>query len=83
MEKNVPEKTNQFSNILVNFLKHKFHSFIHQYLYSSLLGPGLFFTFVISFTQTVGLLGGVISPSQGSYLNTGQHEHRINAHRHR
>jgi hypothetical protein len=28
--------------------------------------------------QTVGLLGGVISSSQGLYLNTGQHKHRIN-----
>jgi hypothetical protein len=33
------------------------HSFIHQWLYSPLLGPGLFFSFVIFFTQTVGLLG--------------------------
>jgi hypothetical protein len=31
------------------------------------------------FTQTVGLLGRVISPSQGRYLYTGQHKHRINA----
>jgi hypothetical protein len=38
------------------------HSFIHQWLYSPLLGPGLF-SFVISFTHTVGLLGWVISPS--------------------
>jgi hypothetical protein len=30
------------------------------------------------FSQTVGLLGRVISPSQGRYLNTGQHKHRIN-----
>jgi hypothetical protein len=57
-----------------------FHSFIHQWLYSTLLGPGLFFSFVIFFTQTVGLLGRVISPSQGRYLHTGQHKHRINAH---
>jgi hypothetical protein len=34
------------------------------------------------FTQTVGLLGRVISPSKGPYLHTGQHKHRINAHRH-
>jgi hypothetical protein len=33
------------------------HSFIHQWFYSPLLGPGLFFSFVIIFTQTVGLLG--------------------------
>jgi hypothetical protein len=29
------------------------------------------------YTQSVGLLGLVISPSQGFYLNTGQHKHRI------
>jgi hypothetical protein len=34
------------------------------------------------FSQTVGLLGRVISPSQSRYINTGQHKHRINAHRH-
>jgi FAD synthase len=28
--------------------------------------------------QTVGLLGRVIGSSQGLYLNTGQHKHRIN-----
>jgi hypothetical protein len=32
------------------------------------------------FTQTVGLFGRGISPSQGRYLQTGQHKHRINAH---
>jgi hypothetical protein len=55
-------------------------SFIPHRLYSTLLGPGLFLSFVIFFTQTVGLLGRVISPSQGRYLHTGQHEHKINAH---
>jgi hypothetical protein len=58
----------------------QFHSFIHQWLYSPLLGPGLFFTFVIFFTQTVGLLGQEISSSQGRYLHTLQHKHRINEH---
>jgi hypothetical protein len=28
--------------------------------------------------QAAGLLGQVINPSQGLYLNTGQHKHRIN-----
>jgi hypothetical protein len=51
------------------------HSLIHQRLYTSLLGPGLFFSFVIFvFTQTVGLLGRGIGPSQGLYLQTGQHK---------
>jgi hypothetical protein len=34
------------------------------------------------FTQWVGLLGWGISPSQGSYLYTKQHKHRVNTHRH-
>jgi hypothetical protein len=55
-------------------------SFIHQWLYSPLLGPGLFFSYVIFFTQTVELLGRVISPSQGRYVHAGQHKHRINTH---
>jgi hypothetical protein len=56
------------------------HSFIHQWLYSPLLGPGLYLIFVIFFTQTVGLLGRVLSPSQGRYLHTGQLKHRVKAH---
>jgi hypothetical protein len=52
------------------------HSLIHQRHYSLLLGPGLFFSFVIFLTQTVALLGRWISPSQGRYLHTGQHKHR-------
>jgi hypothetical protein len=35
-----------------------------------------------SYTQSVGLIGREISPSQGRYLHTGQHKYRINAHRH-
>jgi hypothetical protein len=30
-----------------------------------------------SFTQSIGLLGWGINPSQGRYLHTGQHKHRI------
>jgi hypothetical protein len=51
------------------------YSFIHQLFYGPLLRPGLFFSFVVIFTQTVGLLGRVISTSQGRYLHTGQHKH--------
>jgi hypothetical protein len=32
------------------------------------------------FSQTVGLLGGVISPSHGRYLYIGQHKHRKRIH---
>jgi hypothetical protein len=59
-------------------LEYRF-SVIYQWFYSPLLGPGLFFSFVIFFTQSVGLLGRVFSPSQGRYLYTGQHKHTINA----
>jgi hypothetical protein len=52
--------------------------FFFQWLLQPLQGPGLFFSSVtIFFTQTVGLLGRVISPSQGRYLYTGKHKHRI------
>jgi hypothetical protein len=34
------------------------------------------FIFFFGCTQSVGLLGRVISPSQGLYLNTGQYKHR-------
>jgi hypothetical protein len=56
------------------------HPFIHRWLYNPMLGHGLFFNFIIFLTQTFGLLGRVISPSQGRYLHTEQHDHRINAH---
>jgi hypothetical protein len=54
------------------------HSFIRQWLHSPLLGPGLFFSFIIVCTKTVGLLGRVISPSQGRYLH--RTTQRLNAH---
>jgi hypothetical protein len=46
------------------------------------VGPWPLIQFRNHFSQTVGLLGRVISPSQGRYLHTKQHKHRINAHRH-
>jgi hypothetical protein len=45
-------------------------------------GPRPLIQFRNHFSQTAGLLGRVISPSQGRYLNTGQHQHRINAYTH-
>jgi hypothetical protein len=36
--------------------------------------------FLWIYTQSVGLLGRVIGPSEGPYLNTGQDKHRINEH---
>jgi hypothetical protein len=46
---------------------------------TTLLELGCFFSFLI-YTQSVGLLGRGISPSQVRYLHTGQHKHRIIAH---
>jgi hypothetical protein len=44
----------QFNVILTSFNHSFIHSFIHQWLYSSLLGPGLFFSSVIlSLTSTL------------------------------
>jgi hypothetical protein len=57
-------------------------SFIHQWLYSPLSGLGLFCSSVIFFTQSVGLLGLGITPSQGRYLHTGQHKQNKCIHRH-
>jgi hypothetical protein len=46
-----------------------------------LVDLGRFSGFLI-YIQSVELLGREISPSQGDYLRTEQHKHRINAHRH-
>jgi hypothetical protein len=56
--------------------------FIRQWLYKYLMGPGLFFMFVIFFTQTVELLGGGISPSQGGYLHRTTQTGNKRTHRH-
>jgi hypothetical protein len=40
------------------------------------------FQYLNAYTQSVGLAGKGISPSQGRYLHTEQHKHRINAYRH-
>jgi hypothetical protein len=61
------------------------HPSIHLSIYGStaLVDLGRFFSFLIRvYTQFVRLLGREISQSQGRYLHTEQHKHRINAHRH-
>jgi hypothetical protein len=63
-------------------------SIMDQYGYISMYGSTVLcwalvaFSFSCSYMQSVGLLGRGISPSHGRYLHTGQHQHRINAHRH-
>jgi hypothetical protein len=57
-------------------------SFIHSSMaLQPFVGSWPLLQFRNLFTQTVGLLGQVISPSEGRYLHTEQHKHRINAHR--
>jgi hypothetical protein len=48
---------------------------------TALCGTLAAFSVSWSIMQLVGLLGWGISPLQGHYLHTGQHEYRINAHR--
>jgi hypothetical protein len=54
--------------------------FFFQRLFQPIQGPGLLFSSVIIFSQTVGLLGRVIRPSQGRYLNTGEHKQNKRIH---
>jgi hypothetical protein len=53
-------------------------TFCFHWLYSPLVPWPLIFSVSWSFLQTVGLLGRVISSSQGLYPNAEQHKHRIN-----
>jgi hypothetical protein len=57
--------------------------FAHLSLYgcTALVDLACFFSFLI-YSQSAGLLGRGMSPSQGRYLHPEQHKHRINAHRH-
>jgi hypothetical protein len=58
-----------------------YSSILFFYGSTALAGLGHFFS-SLTYTQSVGLLRWVISPSQGRYLHTGYHKHRTNAHRH-
>jgi hypothetical protein len=63
------------------------HPSIHPSIHPSMIlqpfvGPWLPFQFLDLFTLSIGLFERGNSPSQGSYLHTGQHKHRINAHSH-
>jgi hypothetical protein len=50
--------------------------FLYPFLLYRTLMVSKIFIFLCIYTQSVGLLGRVIDPSQGLYLNTGQHKHR-------
>jgi hypothetical protein len=68
------------SSPLTNFDESQYILLLH-WLYRPLGPRPLFFSFMI-ILQRVGLLGRVISSSQGLYVNTGQHKHRINTYTH-
>jgi hypothetical protein len=52
-----------------------FDIFLYRLILYRTLMVSKFFVLLWIYTQTVGLLGRVISPSQGLYLNTWQHKH--------
>jgi hypothetical protein len=50
--------------------------YLSIYGFTALVDLGRFFSFLI-YTQSLGLFGRGFSPSQGRYLHTDQHKHRI------
>jgi hypothetical protein len=56
------------------------HHYHHHHGFTALYLASVAFSVSWSCTQPVGHLGRGISPSQGRYLHTEQHKHRINAH---
>jgi hypothetical protein len=77
-----PDCSNSGFSVFESISSHSVSAFIHQWFYSPLLGPGCFFQFRDPVHCRWDSLDGVISPSQGRYLHSEQHKHRINAHRH-
>jgi hypothetical protein len=73
---NEEERTRIFEN---RCIKSEVSNRLSLYGSTVLVDLGSFFSFLI-YTQPVGLLGRWINQSQGCYLHTEQHEHRINAH---
>jgi hypothetical protein len=69
-------------NDTVYFRSNYYYYYYYYYYYCStaLCWALAAFSVSWSYTQSVGLLGHGICPSQGRYLHTEQHKHRINAH---
>jgi hypothetical protein len=74
-------KQGDAGNVFSIYLSICLSIYLSIYDCTALADFGRFFSFLM-YTQSVGLLGRGISPSQGRYLHTEQHRHRINAHRH-
>jgi hypothetical protein len=79
---------NRTTTVIGNRLDLSIYLFIYLSTYLSiysstaLVDLSHFFSFLIC-TLSIGLLGRGIFPSQGLYVHTGQHKHKIKAHRHR
>jgi hypothetical protein len=72
-----------YTGYTTGFIKTRFFFFLLFYIhfsYTVLLRCRGFHFYLWIYTQSIELLRRVTGPSQGLYLNTGQHKHRINAH---
>jgi hypothetical protein len=73
-------------HFLIKIWRVLYSKFWHNFRFAALLIPDtltcrvLCYFILWTYTQSIGLLGRVIGPSQGLYLNTDQHEHRMNTH---
>jgi hypothetical protein len=78
--------TNRFSygaaTSPLNYSTNKWNNCFSLYGSTALCWDWTAFSVSWSFTQSVRLLERGISPSQGRYLHTWQHKHRINTHKH-
>jgi hypothetical protein len=59
---------------------HAYYYYYYYYCFTALFWALAAFSVYWSYTQSIWLLGRRISLSQGRYLHTEQHKHRINAH---
>jgi hypothetical protein len=70
-------------NILVGNINYHYYYYYYYYYYygcTALCWALSSFSVSWSYTHTAGLIGRVISPSQGLYLHTEQHKRTIKAH---
>jgi hypothetical protein len=71
-----------FYNSLTRSQYRQYYYYYYYYYYGSIALCGTLAAFSVSWSyiQLVGLLENGINPSQGRYLHTEKHKHRINAH---
>jgi hypothetical protein len=87
----ITTKQNSHHTQVTNFCiidKRRFQFTVENYIFSIINGSTVHcwasaaFSVSWSHRESVGLVGREISPTQGFYLHTVQHKHRINARRH-